>query len=179
MKWIWVAAVTVIALAGWTVGRHCAEPVSGGDAPGSAGSSAEARGVETDLARTTCVRVGATQLLLVTTPEGTAVFDFTKFGARDAPTTYRWRYQSVDQLPEQSGTGSLFEVYNAAKIKSEEMTGADRRRLTAGSVSLSWSYGSPQFGWIYLQTDTTDYIELHDDGRFATIKIGKHEETLR
>ena len=91
-------------------------------------------------------------VLFIQTPSGgTAVVQFTSFGANKAD--YRWRYRAAKSQPIQSGEGQVVESYDRKRRADGniEVVRKDDHDTTlrAGEIWIEWSQGRPGKGWLY------------------------------
>jgi hypothetical protein len=92
------------------------------------------------------------EMLLVTTKTGTALVDFINYGKDGAESSYRWRFKPINGF-ETQGVGSVYEKYERSQILPNTYRLTDKGsqlEVVAGIVTMRWSYGSTDKGWLYV-----------------------------
>ena len=105
------------------------------------------------------------EMLLVQTKHGTALIDFTNYGKDGTTSFYRWRFKSLSGN-ETQGTGSVYENYERSQLAPNQYMVHDKGghlHVVAGGVSLEWSYGSTNEGWLYYNKYRTKTQVMPDD----------------
>jgi hypothetical protein len=103
-----------------------------------------------DRLRKGTVRLAKGQMLVVHTPDGTAILEFTEF--RESAASYRWRARTNNGLVGR-GVGSVSERYLQSGGDSSQVKLVDigsERLVSAGLFTVQWSYADLEGGWLYL-----------------------------
>jgi hypothetical protein len=119
----------------------------------------------------------ADQAVVISTAGGVAVVRFT--GAIPEGRTYVYRFLPAGAAREEKGDGRVFEKYVHKPLPApgqgdEVVDAGGQLKVTAGKISLTWSLGSRESGWLYympedervqmVKADAFDKLEL---SRFA------------
>jgi len=107
------------------------------------------------------IGVGLGDMLLVKSPDGTAVIDVTKCDINRA--TYRWRYKPRSTEESLHGQGVVFEKVVVADGKQMVNSQASETIAEVGPFLLEWSYGSRSLSWFYYDPETMEATVLPDD----------------
>ncbi len=102
------------------------------------------------------IRLAKGQMLVVHTPRGTAILEFTAF--RDSEASYRWRARSSTGHMGR-GVGTVFERYIRSSGDSNQVQLTDNgseRLVGAGLFTVQWSYADLEGGWLYLDSAIGD-----------------------
>ena len=124
------------------------------------------RGPGPDPAPDVTAPVGYKDLMLVlVTRDGAAAVVFEGVAADGNQVEYRFRYESADGKKKLSGTGKLFE-------RQLGQGGYDPAGLSiaAGPISVKWSRGGADRGWIYYAPEVVTVHLAHADNFAARVR---------
>ena len=111
-------------------------------------------------------------MLIAVTKEGVAAIAFGE--SVDLGRKYRFRFLPIDGGKEITGEGSVWETYVDGKYDGGKVT------IKAGRVSIGWSNGGEERGWLYYEPEKTR-IQIAKADRFddyTSIVDGKKFEKL-
>jgi hypothetical protein len=115
-------------------------------------------------------------MLVLVSNEGAAAVIFDEVSEDGNSVQYKFRYQSVDGKKTLCGTGKLFERrLSTAERRLSTVGGYDPYGLsiTSGPVSIKWSRGGADRGWIYYAPEVvTVHLAHADNFKSQEQKIG-------
>ena len=100
------------------------------------------------------LRLSKGEMLVVQTPQGSALLEFTEFGEKSA--SYRWRAVSLNGRRGR-GTGTVAEQYQIAARSHDTLRLVDQGSellVGVGAGTLLWSYADLRSGWLYVDQST-------------------------
>jgi hypothetical protein len=106
------------------------------------------------------------QALVIVTDAGVAAVQFQE--PIEKGMTFRFRIRPADGGEEKTGDGKVFEKYERIPATNPGDTTrvvdrAGQLNIVVGDISLRWSFGSRDFGWVYFSPETEHVFVISRD----------------
>ncbi|MFT3785210.1 MAG: hypothetical protein QM770_03470 [Tepidisphaeraceae bacterium] len=111
------------------------------------------------------------QSVVIVSEAGVAAFGFTDLALEGEK--YTWRFRPADGSAEQRGDGEVYENYEQMKQPDGTVKVIDhgsKLTLEAGPMSLPWSQGDEQRGWLYFRPEQVR-VYLIDSAKFDQLDL--------